>query len=170
MEKITDIGNPVVGEVYLVPHVIFKTDDYLLIPDYTTNEVELIYYPKDPMPVYLNKHSDKENGQYHAHYHVDTRFTMLTAISQIRIDEGEVRAIEWIKRLCIHKSERRQTPAMMIAKSKLKHNCIYKGRCPHRGTDLSRAEPIPGTRTIICPLHGLMFDADTKQISTQLKL
>ena len=53
------------------------------------------------------------------------------------------------------------TPVKFISKSKLKHKCIYKGKCPHRGYDLSQETPINGV--ITCPLHGLKFDVKTKK-------
>jgi len=55
----------------------------------------------------------------------------------------------------------------LIKKSKLKHNCIYKGKCPHRGFDLSNTKPTiddNGESVIRCPLHSLKFNAKTKQL------
>ena len=53
-------------------------------------------------------------------------------------------------------------PVRFIKNSKLKHKCIHKGKCPHRGYDLSNVDPIDNQ--IHCPLHGLIFDAETKKI------
>ena len=48
------------------------------------------------------------------------------------------------------------TPVNLISKSKLKHKCIHKGKCPHKGYDLSQVKAIDSK--ITCPLHGLEFD------------
>jgi nitrite reductase/ring-hydroxylating ferredoxin subunit len=65
----------------------------------------------------------------------------------------------------IHKKEKFITPVSLIKNSKLKHNCIHKGKCPHRGYDLSNE--IPNENGIItCPLHGLQFDKITKKLLT----
>jgi len=47
------------------------------------------------------------------------------------------------------------TPSDFISKSKLKHKCIVKGKCPHRGYYLSQVPEHNGM--ITCPLHGLKF-------------
>ena len=40
---------------------------------------------------------------------------------------------------------------------------IHKGKCPHRGFDLSNE--IPNKEGIItCPLHNLKFNAETKKL------
>ncbi len=71
------------------------------------------------------------------------------------------------KYLLIELSLRKNNDAMryptsidLIAKSKLKHKCIHKGKCPHRGYDLTDVKPINGI--ITCPLHSLRFNSKTK--------
>jgi len=63
-----------------------------------------------------------------------------------------------------------RTPVQLIRQSKLKHNCIHKGKCPHRGFDLSNVTPTlegigrDAIEVITCPLHSLKFNATTKQL------
>lgn len=121
------------------------------------------------LPVYNHLHNDIENGQTRRHYHVDTRFIekrISITETQARVYEDEV--------VCSHvgmlKLERINeyggTSVHLIRKSIIKHHCIIKGRCPHRGYDLSKVEPIG--RIIVCPLHKLQFDADTGKLITPL--
>jgi len=55
------------------------------------------------------------------------------------------------------------TEPRFVNTDKIKHKCLIRGKCPHRGFDMSQVEPnTNGVRT--CPLHGLRFDATGKLI------
>jgi len=134
-----------------------KDGEYKLL---NPHEKELVY------PLIDHIHSDRENGQEDQHYHVDDRFPMqytAKATPKLRIypdlEEGRLE----IRRLCM-RSEKvlSATPPLMIRKSKLKHKCIHKGKCPHRGFDLTGVKPRNGK--ITCPLHGLEFDVETGKL------
>lgn len=156
--KIDETTLPIVGEVYLVPCVIFR------------DKMELT-------PVYNHPHDDKENGQPEKHYHADTRFTYeqfshhdneVINIEgeefklnpyEIRIEEhrtdGETKhEIKYIPLELIRLGESYKTSTKLLSKSTIPHVCKNINSCPHRGFDLSG---IPfdhnGIRT--CPLHGL---------------
>lgn len=119
---------------------------------------------KNIIPVYNHPHSDKENGQKELHYHVDTRYT--NSIFKIRIDLPlkSNQKLEYCYLKKIRDKELRITSTNLIKNSKLKHKCIHKGKCPHRGYDLSNE--IPDENGIItCPLHGLKFDRNKKLIN-----
>lgn len=174
-QKVEDIKRPLIkGEVFLVP-CITRIDD----------NREYIY------PVINHPHNDKENGQDHTHYHVDYRFVkcyardrniyddngkLMAIIPPVVINKHSVHIYAKDQRVSLRKEEKivyiilpvinedffSITPIEFIKKSKLKHHCIYKGKCPHRGYDLSQVNPINGI--IECPLHGLKFDAKTNKI------
>ncbi len=119
------------------------------------------------VPLINHLHSDRENGQEKPHYHVDTRYSdkvfPYDRIFPHRLSENESIEYRWLYKT----SEEFQgiTPVGLIRKSKLKHKCIHKGKCPHRGFDLSNIEP-DKDNIIRCPLHGLEFDGTTKQMIT----
>ena len=119
------------------------------------------------IPIYNHPHSDKENGQNEIHYHIDSRYVKNTNIYDLRItlplNQNQTLEYRMLKK--IHKKEKFITPVSLIKNSKLKHKCIHKGKCPHRGYDLSNE--IPNKNGIItCPLHGLQFDKITKKLLT----
>ena len=134
-------------------------------------------------PIINHLHNDKENGQDYYHYHIDYRFIILDAKSSfaenyprpkmittghlfaphIRFDilgENKDYTIEYHPLKCIR--HHNLAVAGIVNINKLKHKCIYKGKCPHRGYDLSREVPVNGI--IECPLHGLKFDEKTKEL------
>jgi len=130
-------------------------------------------YLKEPctfekiMPLIDHPHNDVENGQKETHYHADVRFFDMSSpdryVQELRISlplasnrRLEYRMLEMINKYHYI------TPTNLITNSKLKHKCIHKGKCPHRGYDLSNVEAFDGE--ITCPLHGLKFDAETKKL------
>lgn len=157
--KVEDLKVPaMVGEHYLVlTFVYFRKDGTRLI-------APLINHP----------HNDIENGQKDAHYHVDTRFIDYSRnahdrdnwFEEIRIYPNQYPPhlfhIDFYYLPMFNERVREITNVVLIKNSTLKHKCIYKGKCPHRGYDLSNAMPVDGV--IKCPLHGLLFDADSKQV------
>lgn len=158
IEHIKNIKRPVkVGERFLVPCFVREDEDTTYIT-----------------PVIDHPHSDKENGQPLVHYHADYRFVKHNAgvvenrhkkyyfVDDIRLVEGINGKIEDFILPVINEQFAAITPVELIAKSKIKHKCIHKGKCPHRGYDLSQVTPVNGV--ITCPLHGLQFDAITKEI------
>ena len=165
--KVESIKRPlIVGEILLVPCIVkFK---YTNSPDMQMFITPVINHP----------HSDIENGQLNTHYHADFRFIKVdkfgnpinkhsshifghSARPEIKL-HGE---LMYILLPVINGTNLNITPANLIAKSKLKHNCIYNGKCPHRGYNLSQIDAIDGV--ITCPLHGLEFDGITKKILPQ---
>lgn len=116
------------------------------------------------IPIYPHLHNDKENGQLEQHYHRDTRFDSPNYIPVRLVPglDGVTDIIENKLAKCISTTEKVITPIEFIKKSKLKHKCIHKGKCPHRGYDLSEESAIDGV--ITCPLHGLKFDEMTGRI------
>ncbi len=172
-QKVDEIKRPLrVGEKFLVPCIVRKEYE-----DLNRKYVEYI------TPVINHPHNDKENGQNEIHYHADFRFInhnfKLTrkgkkvGISfrshsrhifadnlrpELNID-GE---LVYILLPVISEHFLYNTESEQISNSKLKHNCIYKGKCPHRGYELSQVNAVNGV--IQCPLHGLKFDEKTKQL------
>jgi hypothetical protein len=145
------------GEMYHVPCVVKRIGRMVFIT-----------------PVINHPHSDRENGQTETHYHADFRFIRHKALKPLRTHSRHVfghelrpsvpehGTIEWHFLPVVNEdqSEGATNPAF-IKHSKLKHKCIHNGKCPHRGYDLSQTEAVEGV--ITCPMHGLRFDANTKQ-------
>jgi len=117
------------------------------------------------MPLIDFPHNDIENGQPEVHYHADMRYVDFknksteTYTDDLRISlplkAGE--KLEWRELPLLHPEEHYISPLKLIVNSKLKHKCIHKGKCPHRGYDLSGVKPAGGA--IQCPMHGLRFSA-----------
>jgi hypothetical protein len=162
LARVQDVKHPLkVGNAYLVPCIVKE-------------EHERIYIT----PVINHPHTDRENGQAHIHYHVDYRFVKHRSdkafptvinnhsrhyfVDDIRPSEEMHGKLEYFLLPVINEAFTGITPVEFISKSKLKHKCIHKGKCPHRGYDLSQVAPIDGK--ITCPLHGLEFDADTGKV------
>jgi hypothetical protein len=190
MTKVDELDQPpIVGEVYLVPCIVeynYKKETFIIpkgenilrcdqygnywIQVEDKEEITITY--KNVFPIINHKHSDKENGQDYDHYHLDSRFLVnedgnMKVYSGIRWDKKDP-LIEYIALTCIGVTFKHITPVQLISKSKLKHNCIHKNKCPHRGMDMSQVVPVNGV--ITCPLHGLQFDENTRNIITATKL
>lgn len=154
---------PIVGQGYLVP--VFIHNDYDIGERFIA-------------PLINHLHNDKENDQHEPHYHVDTRFIdykrqlPIKRLHKLRDNwfyykriyphEFENFKIEDYYLQCYNSSISFITSPHLIHKSSLRHNCIYKGKCPHRGYDLSSQPIVNGVVT--CPLHGLQFDANTGEV------
>ncbi len=158
MLKIDEIKEtPIIGEIYLVPCFVLGNKIY---------------------PVINHLHNDKENGQSEQHYHVDFRFECVDNATEIGTNitsriypnrtEFKNKKIEYVKMKCRLSDQLGSTPVHMIKHSRLKHKCIYKGKCPHRGYDLSQVKPINGK--IKCPLHGLEFDENNHKLLNDQRL
>jgi hypothetical protein len=157
--NILDIKRPVrLGEVYNVPCIVKAEDGHLFIT-----------------PVIDHPHSDRENGQTEIHYHADYRFIRTDLnLKPVRNHSRHIylhaeRPVVGRDGHLIHYplpvvSEQfaNITHPNLIRRSKMKRKCIHRGRCPHRGYDLSQVAPVDGV--ITCPLHGLRFDASTNVI------
>jgi len=158
-EKVENVKHPLKkGEKYAVPCIVRHEDGLMFIT-----------------PVINHPHNDKENGQKEVHYHADYRFvkhksdnnfpTVINNHSKhvfcfnIRPSMLTNEQLEYFILPVVNEQFIGITPKEFIAKSKLKHKCIHKGKCPHRGYDLSQSKAIDGK--ITCPLHGLQFDAGT---------
>lgn len=184
-KKIDELKEPpIVGETYLVPCIVRRqsnTTDWRMV----NGEPVLDYVDKVFVTPVINRpHSDKENGQPEVHYHVDYRFLKLEKgeptsdpyyFPRIRNKHSKYYFCEKIRPQEILDGDIRYfpmpilrntfigvTPVGAIKKSNLKHKCIHKGKCPHRGMDLSQVTPVDGV--ITCPLHGLMFHEITKEL------
>jgi nitrite reductase/ring-hydroxylating ferredoxin subunit len=172
VQKIDDLKHPpVIGEFYLVPcmvedkHVVTRSGP--LSDDILAQEIHIY-------PVINHTHNDIENGQKDVHYHRDYRFTPMSdkyklgdIIKSSRIypatdDIFKNKKLEYFVMECIDVNQKIITPVSMISNSKLKHKCIHKGKCPHRGYDLS--QEVPRNGKITCPLHGLQFDSITRAL------
>jgi hypothetical protein len=170
--KVEDVKRPLrKGEFLLVPCIIKRVREYWL--GKTRN---LTYIT----PVINHPHNDIENGQKEIHYHADFRFIKTYGIAiqrnhrnhifceDIRPVLDKYHVIEYLllpvvnSRLTDEVEQTYQTNVNLMKKSKLKHDCIYKGKCPHRGYDLSQERPRNGI--ITCPLHGLQFDEQTGKV------
>lgn len=158
--RIQDIKNPRPGTNYLVPCLISNQGGKMHIT-----------------PVIDHPHNDVENGQPLAHYHADFRFIRHTveksgvlpinkhsdhvyaADDRPLVGNGTIENYVLPMQTADHLNT---THLVNIKKSKLKHRCIHKGKCPHRGFDLSNENPKNGV--ITCPLHGLRFNAKTHKL------
>jgi hypothetical protein len=94
----------------------------------------------------------------------------LTPFTEIRVNlplkENQKLEFRFLKK--IRDDEKFKTGVSLISKSKLKHKCIHKGKCPHRGFDLSNEKP-DENEIITCPLHSLMFDTKDNNKIINLK-
>ena len=160
MQKVNELKRPLkLGKYYLVPVFYEVNDEYWEVIPY-------IDYP----------HSDKENGQNLKHYHTEDRFVPIsdnvrlhrTIFTRLPLDvekyysSGVELKRGYVIMKCIRTRVLSVTPTEYIYKSKLKHQCIHKGKCPHRGYDLTHEPVIDGV--ITCPLHGLKFDGVDKKL------
>jgi hypothetical protein len=132
-------------------------------------------YEEIVIPLYNHPHTDKENGQFEVHYHRDFRYQAENldnyyGNSRVSLPLEENQKLEFRELSKISDVHTGITPTFFIKKSKLKHKCIHKGKCPHRGFDLTNVTPIlegigrEAREVITCPLHGLKFDKATKKL------
>jgi hypothetical protein len=175
--RVEDVSRPLLkGEKYLVPCIVREdyqemiydeTDLFLDNKDFNSH-IKRIYVT----PIINHPHNDIENGQPEIHYHVDYRFlkhdgkgnfpkvrnkhSRYFFCEKIRPQEKLDGVIKYFVMPVINEDFVGITPVDFISKSKLKHKCIHKGKCPHRGYDLSQVNAVDGI--IKCPLHGLEFD------------
>jgi nitrite reductase/ring-hydroxylating ferredoxin subunit len=145
-------------------------------------------------PIINHLHSDKENGQNYKHYHVDFRFIETGKYNnplklhsnhefapnirydlepKLNIDFEQHYKIEYKELKCIRLNN--YGIAGQVKIDKLKNKCIKNNKCPHRGYNLSQ-EPVvfkklgrnnkggKWQKIIECPLHGLKFNAENKQL------
>lgn len=180
-QKVEDVKEVLeVGKTYLVPCIIKEINlkeivDYGKFDeedlwrdevDYSLNKWEYIkkLIPTCITPIINHPHNDIENGQPTPHYHEDDRFKAGNEINTtlVRVDIGDI--LKYLPLKCIRTTVESRTGVAGTYKAKIKHNCIHKGKCPHRGMDLSQVPEIDGV--ITCPLHSLRFNAKTKQIIT----
>jgi len=154
----------IVGVKYMIPCLVGKID--ISTEEDTWRDKKK--YRKISYPVYNNFHSDYESGQKEKHYHIDFRFVsdLYKVDSRIRLDENFINKnnlyLTYRNKTCFNKNHSLITSSKVIENTKLKHKCITKGKCPHRGMDLS--QEIPVNEIITCPLHGLKFNSETKQL------
>lgn len=173
--KVEQVNRPLlVGEKYLVPCIVSRRHLW----DEGNGEDVILYIT----PVINHPHNDIENGQKEYHYHADYRFIKYKQASDphsifpdvinkhpyhrfaetSRPEEKVDGEIEYFVLPVVNETFAGVTPVNLIKRSKLKHKCIYKGKCPHRGHDLSQTRAIDGK--ITCPLHGLQFEENTGEV------
>ena len=167
MYKVDELKEPlIVGKSYLVPCISYKVTD---IGPYDEEEIwrdtldhtiyrNVVVVQDYIVPILNHPHNDVENGQKEIHSHIDDRFISSVfsyPTGTMRVTKTENQIIDYIAANCIRTDIKSRTQVSFIKSSKLKHKCIYKGKCPHRGMDLSQVVPIEGI--ITCPLHGLKF-------------
>lgn len=160
------------GELFSVPCIV----DFIQCFNGSgnTNKTEYI------IPIINHPHNDIENGQEEVHYHADFRFVELREkdgsmfvhcgdgtklyLHNLRptLKDGE---FKYVILKVVNENIHLTTPVEFIKKSKLKHKCIHKGKCPHRGYDLSQVSE-DENGIVTCPLHGLQFK--DKKLITQL--
>ena len=119
----------------------------------------------DVVPIIDSPHNDRENGQSEIHYHSDTRFIKCNDESRMefKIDEGRIEFEGDVFEIKSHRVELGKdgemehhvlpvvstkhnfpTQLVFIRNSNLRHKCIHKGKCPHRGFSLSKEIPVNG--------------------------
>ena len=186
MEKIDELRSPpIVGKMYLVPCII-ENKEYDIEHMEFDDGWEHIRRRKSKRvleitPIINHLHNDKENGQPYYHYHTDYRFVVTIKgtdtpkklhsshrfghIIRYNLGNKQKPKIEYHPLKCIRTDNMNITHASLIKRSKLKHDCIFKGKCPHRGYNLSQEVP-DSNGVITCPLHGLKFNKDGRLLDT----
>lgn len=110
-------------------------DNHEIWMDINIKPVKWYQIKQSIYPVHDHPHSDKENGQHKKHYHLDTRYTDMHFNLRINLPLDKNQRLEY-RYLTKVREEVFKIPVSLISKSKLKHNCIHKGKCPHIGFDL----------------------------------
>lgn len=173
VQKVEDVKRPLkLGEKYLVPCIVRREKLVSSWEDVDGYMSPIHTYKTHVTPVINHPHSDRENGQSHVHYHADFRFidvednkisnehSKYFSVESLRPQQHIHGEIEYIELPVVNEEFLGRTEVRHIKNSKLKHKCIHKGKCPHRGYDLSQVKAVDGI--ITCPLHGLQFDSETK--------
>lgn len=160
----TLVGAPIVGRYYLVPCVLGGW-----------------YGQQREWPVIGPVHDDRAHFNFpYAHYHLDTRFVRardasLRWLANSPVLLGDIRdpAPSYRRRLCRRpeagfaacideirslKSWHHFTEA--YADARLRRDAAGNWVCPHRGFSLASC-PVGPDGTIVCPLHGLRWHADS---------
>lgn len=168
-DKVENIKRPLkLGEKFMVTCLVKREQDKIIA--FT--------------PVIDRPHTDLENGQPEVHYHADYRFILTEEtksnsegfividerdgfkLSKPRVEKGIDGEIEYHILPVVSEEHNGLAQQLFIRNSKLKHKCIHKGKCPHRGYDLSQEKAVDGI--ITCPLHSLKFDAKTGKITDEV--
>ena len=170
--KVEDVKRPLIRGEYLLVPCLVKTainDEQEAWLDLTNVQTKKVMHI---LPIINHPHNDIENGQLETHYHLDYRFIRhskdgdfptIRNSHSLHIFGSEIRPkqsfgnLEYHLLPVINEEFSGVTPVGFIEKSKLKNKCLHKGKCPHRGYDLSQVKPIGGI--ITCPLHGLQFNS-----------
>lgn len=167
MQKVDELKSPpFIGDYYLVPCITKPVVHPILEWELDAEgnwKPENVVSRINPVPIINHIHNDKETGQDYYHYHEDDRFIADVPTSsgfRIDLEKGEKVEIHYIPMKCVKLKV--GTIAGATKPETFKHKCIHKGKCPHRGYDLSSTPVIDGI--ITCPLHGLKFDAETKKL------
>ncbi|WP_375562811.1 hypothetical protein ACE193_09880 [Bernardetia sp. OM2101] len=149
MDKIEDVENPEVGQVYLVAHAVCQSFDGYI----------------DDMPIIPFAHADKDLGEYakRTHYHIDGRFLSYAYKSNSLIYKSQYPKIVYKPKKLRRKSAGLDNPEKHLiyrefVKKHLGKSC--KDRiCPHNGAKMLIIED-----KWICPLHNLKACSKTQKI------
>ena len=134
------------------------------------------------IPIIGDKHDDLEIiGINEIHYHVDWRFVGLSLYESnsreyygsIGVELGTVLSVGDVKEMSTRrlKCKRDFSPYPKFPKfipklqEKYKGAVAKKGRCPHKGVDLTTIRP-DSDGCVTCPLHGLKWNASTWELAT----
>ena len=178
MEKVEDVKRPLkVGEVFLVPCIVRGEK-------HTGKRILYI------TPVFNLPHNDVASGQREIHYHTDYRFVRVKmkvrgpardrykfSFPKVVRRHSEHLFVETIRPTLEHVENFLVyyelpvinegfvgiTPPETINKEAIKHKCLVRGKCPHRGFDMSQVEGNQqGIKT--CPMHGLRFNKEGRML------
>lgn len=170
MKRIEEVvGEPVIGEKYLVPCVMYRND-------WT--------------PVLGRCHDDKEIiGFSDRHWHYDYRFVsqeefdhyagsyggemkiMARLVAEKDVTEGPIpKPLICLRRMPIFphefidwRGEIKEVPYLRDLEKQFEKTKLNCAKCPHRGFDLSQ---LPQNRNgdVTCPGHGLRWNAKTGEL------
>lgn len=126
------------------------------------------------VPVIGELHNDEEIIKFpHDHYHVDWRFVNDTdffsilpshPLGVVVIEESIIEEKIMCKKVLRDMPEYPEKVKFRIAlEKKYKEAKLKKGRCPHKGADISSISP-DENGNIVCPLHGLKFCGLSKKV------
>lgn len=154
---------PTIGEYYLVPCVINKTDIYQTDDEelyWREEKLHINYYPESYItPVINNYHNDVKTGQKEFHYHVDHRFEVPLYCGRY-IQKGTIsrptdKQLEYLPLKCIS-LENRGITRVNIFKTIKFSKCMKNNKCVHKQFNMNTVvEDENGIKT--CPLHGLQY-------------
>lgn len=164
MQRVADLtSEPIVGQFYLVPCVKLKVGNEITNGTILLDGKNWKHGTTNVAPVLPDVHLDHEDHgpKIGRHIHVDPRFIfdyhrMGVIVGEDQIESGDFQEVAMMCRRRMPDWNKFPLPTLQEKYKKSKINC---NRCPHQGTYLGNC-PTDG-RVIVCPAHGLKFDAET---------